>query len=157
MDNDKVVIFWFRRDLRLFDNKGLYLALKSGYKVLPVFIFDEKIIKTLDNDDARISMIHSALGSINDAMEKNRCNVGMYLGNPKAVFLEILKKHSVYKVFVNRDYEPYATQRDQEIRKLLNSKGIEFETHKDQVIYERSSRRRRRRRRGSTFRGVCVC
>ena len=49
MDNDKVVIFWFRRDLRLFDNKGLYIALKSGYKVLPVFIFDEKIIKTLDN------------------------------------------------------------------------------------------------------------
>ena len=138
MDNDKVVIFWFRRDLRLFDNKGLYIALKSGYKVLPVFIFDEKIIKTLDIDDARISIIHSALGSINDAMEKNRCNVGMYLGNPKAVFLEILKKHSVYKVFVNRDYEPYATQRDQEIRKLLNSKGIEFETHKDQVIYEKS-------------------
>ena len=99
-----MIIFWFRRDLRLYDNKGLYLALKSGYKVLPIFIFDKKIIKSLDNDDARISMIHSALGSINDAMEKNRCNVGMYLGNPKAVFLKILKEQQRVLLYYEEVY-----------------------------------------------------
>ena len=134
MDNNKVVIFWFRRDLRLYDNKGLYLALKSGYKVLPVFIFDEKIIKTLDNDDARISMIHSALGSINDAMEKNRCNVGMYLGNPKAVFLEILKKY-LDSAQIASDWDVLKKAREEV---LVNSLSMlcPFEPEEKQVLLE---------------------
>ena len=35
-----VSIFWFRRDLRLYDNHGLYEALKQDKAVLPIFIFD---------------------------------------------------------------------------------------------------------------------
>lgn len=44
-----VSIFWFRRDLRLNDNAGLYHALKSGLPVLPIFIFDSEILENLDN------------------------------------------------------------------------------------------------------------
>jgi len=40
---NKVSVFWFRRDLRLFDNPGLFRALKSKNRVLPVFIFDRNI------------------------------------------------------------------------------------------------------------------
>ena len=46
---DKISIFWFRRDLRLKDNHGLYQALESGKKVLPIFIFDEDILDLLEN------------------------------------------------------------------------------------------------------------
>ena len=55
-------VFWFRRDLRLEDNCGLYYALNSGHKVLPIFIFDTEIIHKLPKEDARIEMIHAALG-----------------------------------------------------------------------------------------------
>ena len=44
-------IFWFRRDLRLEDNKGLYFALKENKKVLPIFIFDQEILDNLPSDD----------------------------------------------------------------------------------------------------------
>ena len=80
-------IFWFRRDLRVDDNAGLYHALTSGNKVLPIFIFDTDILEKLPSkSDARLSMIHAALGEITDTMKGNRCNVGMYHGKPKAVF-----------------------------------------------------------------------
>ena len=46
MEN-KIAVFWFRRDLRLEDNAALHNALKSGDKILPVFIFDEEIIDNL--------------------------------------------------------------------------------------------------------------
>ena len=36
-------IFWFRRDLRVDDNVGLFHALNSSEEVLPIFIFDENI------------------------------------------------------------------------------------------------------------------
>jgi deoxyribodipyrimidine photo-lyase len=54
----KVSVFWFRRDLRLNDNAGLYHALKGKYPVLPLFIFDPDILDKLeDQDDARVTFI----------------------------------------------------------------------------------------------------
>lgn len=135
---ENYTVFWFRRDLRIEDNAGLYAALTSGQKVLPLFIFDTEIIKKLPSKDARIEMIHAALGKISCAMKRNRCNVGMYLGTPKAVFESLLKKFSINKVVTNHDYEPYATTRDTEIETFLTSKGVAFETHKDQVIFEKN-------------------
>ena len=135
---ENYTVFWFRRDLRIDDNAGLYAALNSGQKVLPLFIFDTGIIKKLPSKDARIELIHAALGNISDAMKENRCNVGMYLGTPKAVFESLLNEYSITKVVTNHDYEPYATQRDKEIEAYLSSQGIAFETHKDHVIFEKS-------------------
>ena len=58
---DKINIFWFRRDLRLDDNCGLFHALKSGEKILPIFIFDTGILNKLPKDDARVTFIHQEL------------------------------------------------------------------------------------------------
>ncbi len=136
---EQLSVFWFRRDLRIDDNVGLYRALKSGNKVLPIFIFDSEILDKLPSKkDARLEMIHTALGKLSDAMTENKCNVGMYRGKPKAVFENLLKKYNIKKVFSNHDYEPYAIVRDEEIKNLLNKKGVAFETFKDQVIYEKS-------------------
>ena len=61
-----VNIFWFRRDLRLYDNAGLYHALKADLPVLPIFIFDRNILDQLENKkDARVEFIHRALGVLN--------------------------------------------------------------------------------------------
>ena len=60
-----VNVFWFRRDLRLHDNAGLYQALKDGKPVLPVFIFDRQILDKLeDKQDKRVSFIHGALSEL---------------------------------------------------------------------------------------------
>ena len=130
-------VFWFRRDLRLDDNLGLNAALSSGLKVIPIFIFDTEIINKLEKNDLRIKMIHAALGKLNDAMLGNRCNVGMYLGNPKAVFESLLKKFKIKSVYANHDYEPYATERDKSIKSFLEKKNVIFKSFKDQVIFEK--------------------
>jgi deoxyribodipyrimidine photolyase len=57
-------IFWFRRDLRLEDNVGLFHALNSGKSVLPIFIFDETILSQLSDDDSRVTFIHNQLEKI---------------------------------------------------------------------------------------------
>ncbi len=40
-------IFWFRRDLRVEDNTGLYHAVRDSKEVIPIFILDDNIIKRL--------------------------------------------------------------------------------------------------------------
>ena len=133
---EKLTDFWFIRDLRINDNHGLYKALSEKNKVLPIFIFDTKILNKLEKEDKRLTIILTALDRINDAMKRNRCNVGMYLGKPKAVFLTLLNKYNISKVITNKDYEPYAIKRDNRIKSFLNSRGIAFESFKDQVIFE---------------------
>ncbi len=54
-------IFWFRRDLRLDDNVGLFHALNSDQTILPIFIFDHNILSQLSKDDARVTFIHELL------------------------------------------------------------------------------------------------
>ena len=82
-------------------------------------------------------MIHAALVKLNDAMLGNRCNVGMYLGNPKAVFESLLKKYKIKSVYTNRDYEPYALERDKSIKSFLEKKNVTYKSFKDQVIFEK--------------------
>lgn len=132
---EKHTLFWFRRDLRIEDNHGLYKALSGKNKVIPIFIFDSNILEKLPKQDARVEFILSALGAIDIAMKRNRCNVGIYHGTPKAVLEKLLDKWSIEKVVCNEDYEPYASQRDREIKDFLEEKNIGFEQYKDQVIF----------------------
>lgn len=133
-----VNIFWFRRDLRLEDNAGLYHALKSGKPVLPVFIFDRAILDELeDRKDKRVQFIHQSL----DALQNNLTRLGSTLdtryGYPLEIYKQLLQEYTVENVFANHDYEPYGRQRDNEIAGLLKENGIAFHTYKDQVIFEK--------------------
>ena len=135
---DKISIFWFRRDLRLHDNKALFHALQSEEKILPIFIFDIDILKKIPKDDARISFIYSELKAMNTHLESFGTEIKMFHGNPKEVFKSLMKNYTIVKVFTNHDYEPYAIKRDLDIKKLVSSNKIDFQTYKDQVIFERN-------------------
>lgn len=135
---EKFTIFWFRRDLRINDNKGFFEALNGKNKVIPIFIYDSKIIDKLHKDDHRLTFIQNALGGINNAMKRNRCTLGIYRGSPEAVFEKIIREFPIEKVIANRDYEPYAMERDEAINQLLKAQDIDFITYKDQVIFERN-------------------
>ena len=134
----KINLFWFRRDLRLTDNAGLYHAIKSSHVVLPIFIFDANILQELPKDDARISFIHGQLRKIDIELNKQNSALKIYLGKPLDIFKELVQTYQINAVFTNKDYEPYALQRDQAVSSLLKEKNIEFKSFKDQVIFEES-------------------
>jgi deoxyribodipyrimidine photo-lyase len=131
-------IFWFRRDLRLEDNCGLFNALTSDKKVLPIFIFDEDILQKLPKDDARVSFIHQELGRINEQLLKIKSGLSVFYGKPIEIFKKLSENYTIDTVFTNHDYEPYAIHRDLEITDFLTSKNSNFKTFKDQVIFERN-------------------
>ena len=136
---DTVNIFWFRRDLRLDDNVGFYNALKSEHPVLPIFIFDKEILEKLPKDDARLTFIYETLQKMRTKLEdKNTSSIAMFHGEPATIYKNLLAKYNIDTVFTNRDYEPYAKDRDDKIQQLLNDNNIKFKTFKDQVIFEQN-------------------
>ena len=134
----KINIFWFRRDLRLSDNTALYHALKIGSPVLPIFIFDTDILNELDRNDARVEFIYLAIQQIQEQLVSFGSSIKVFHDSPIQAFKELMKEFDIHAVFTNHDYEPYARQRDEEIKNYLNGHGIEFNTYKDQVVFEKA-------------------
>lgn len=135
MEN-KIAVFWFRRDLRLEDNVGLFNALKSGNKVLPIFIFDEEILENLPKDDARVSFIYQTLLNLDDQLKNEGSSLLIKKGNPIEIWKELILEFEISTVFTNKDYEPYAIKRDTQVKTLLASNNIDLFSYKDQVIFE---------------------
>jgi len=131
-------IFWFRRDLRLHDNAGLYHALRSDHPVLPLFIFDRNILDELeDKRDARVEFIHNEISNLYQQLKDIGSSIVVRYGKPAEVFQDLLKEYDINAVYTNHDYEPYAKDRDERVRNLLQDHNVEFNTYKDQVIFER--------------------
>jgi deoxyribodipyrimidine photo-lyase len=134
---DNLVIFWFRRDLRLKDNAGLFHALNENDKVLPIFIYDKNTLDKLNKSDHRVDFIEYSLKKLNDLLKKNNKSISIYYGKPVKVFSELIKKYNVTKVYSNKDYTPYSIKRDKKVEELLKVNNIDFNSYKDHVLFEK--------------------
>lgn len=138
MPANKVAIFWFRRDLRFDDNAGLYHALRGDTPVLPLFIFDTNILDDLEEKhDARVMFLHDTVSEMHDRLREKNTSLLVRHGKPTEVWKNILQDYNVTAVHTNRDYEPYAKERDGAVQQLLEKHEVAFHTYKDQVIFEK--------------------
>lgn len=136
MEKQKVSFFWFRRDLRLEDNVGLFHALQSKYPLIPLFIFDDSILESLPKNDARVSFIYESLSKINTKLQETATSLLVRKGKNIDVWKSLLGEFDVKEVFFNKDYEPYAIERDTTICELLEGNNTVSYSFKDQVIFE---------------------
>ncbi|SFI62552.1 deoxyribodipyrimidine photo-lyase [Kaistella treverensis] len=136
---EKITVFWFQRDLRLSDNHGLFRALETSEKVLPIFIFDTDILSKLENKaDKRVDYIVQTLQTLNAFLEKTGKSIEIFHGKPLEVFQLLSEKYDLEAVFCNEDYEPAAIKRDAEIAEFLAAKRVNFFAFKDQVIFHKN-------------------
>ena len=130
------VLFWHRRDLRIDDNAGLYHALKEG-EVQPVFIFDNQILSKLPANDQRIIFIHQEIERLQSEYKALGSSLLICYGNPVELIPKLAIDTGAQLVYTNRDYEPYARERDKVIFDQLKRHGIDFKGAKDHVIFEK--------------------
>ena len=130
-------IFWFRRDIRLEDNHGLFQSLDSENKTLPLFIFDTNILDELPRDDHRVTFIHKQLQKMQEKLNDQERSMCIKHGDPEEIIKELLSEYNVASVIVNEDYEPDAIKRDQKIQKLCEEEDVVFKQYKDQVIFHK--------------------
>jgi deoxyribodipyrimidine photo-lyase len=131
-------LFWFRRDLRLEDNAGLYRALKAGEQVWCVFVFDTEILGALDKPhDRRLEFILESLKPLRAALQEAGGGLMVRHGRAREEIPALAKSLEVNAVFTNEDYEPQAIARDGQVRHDLGQIGIAFHAVKDQVIFAR--------------------
>jgi len=134
-----VNLFWFRRDLRLQDNAGLFHVLKQDSPVVPIFIFDRNILDELEErEDRRVEFIHSSLQEIERLLAVTGSTLDVRYGFPEEIWKQLIHDYQIENVYTNHDYDPYARSRDEQVAKFLKANGISFHSFKDQVIFEKS-------------------
>ncbi|MDA0940134.1 MAG: deoxyribodipyrimidine photo-lyase [Bacteroidetes bacterium] len=129
------VVHWFRRDLRWHDNRSLHAALTSGLPVVPLFVFDANILKSLDDrDDARVTFLHQTVSLMAREAQSRGSGLLVAHGTPSEVMKRLLETGQFRAVYANEDYEPYADERDGEVSLLLGGNDVAFHTFTDHVV-----------------------
>ncbi len=127
---DKITIFWFRQDLRIADNPGLFEAAQHG-AVLPVYILDTDELSKMGS--ASQWWLHHSLNALNESLD-NTLNV--YVGSSKNILLEILQKNAIQAVYWNRCYEPWRIENDSLIKAELKNINIECKSFNGSLLWE---------------------
>ncbi len=130
---EKITIFWFRNDLRIFDNPGLIEAAKHG-SVMPIYILETpEPQEAFKRADASLEWLHSSLSSLNHSLQDT---LTLHRGNPKDIFLKLLEKTSFHAVYWNRRYEPLKISKDASLKKFLETLNIECKSFKASLLWE---------------------
>lgn len=102
-----------------------------------MFVFDSLILDNLtDKNDKRVTFIYQSLEELERELQKKKSSLVILYGDPAEEIPRLAQKLQVSDVFCNRDYEPYAKERDSKVAKKLHSQGISFHQYKDIVIFE---------------------
>lgn len=132
-------LVWFRRDLRAEDHAALSHALADARAVYCVFVFDTEILDALPREaDRRVEFIWESLLQLKAALEALGGNLHVLHGRARDEIPAFARSHDIDAVYANRDYEPAAIARDDDVAKHLKAEQRALHTFKDQVIFEKS-------------------
>jgi deoxyribodipyrimidine photo-lyase len=129
-------LFIFRRDFRVVDNKGLYLANSKCKQIHPIFIFTPEQVSgsnTFKSENAVQFMIES-LQDLSSQIDKMGGKLNCFYGENAAVIERLIKDFDIDFVCFNMDYSPYAVKRDSDITKRCEKHGIAIETEHDYYL-----------------------
>ncbi len=115
-------ILWFRRDLRISDNP--ILSEFRDLEVLPIFIFDDDILSSLDKDDKRVSFIFDSVLKLKKDLYDMGLDLAIFYGKPLEVFEYIAKQIQIDEILCCADNDSYALKRDEKIGAKYNFKSF---------------------------------
>jgi deoxyribodipyrimidine photo-lyase len=107
-------ILWFRRDLRIQDNALLHYA--NG-EVLPIFIFDQNILKKLPKEDKRVTFLYQRVMEFKKELQSIGLDLAIFYDYPTNVFQHLSRHYD--HVLCSCDFDHYAITRDKEVETLI--------------------------------------
>ena len=130
-------IFWFRQDLRTFDNRWFIEAIKSSENILCIFILDKNIINDfLGLEDRKFLFLKEALLHLDSELEKLWGKLTIYHDFPEKIIPEICKKFEIDSLFSNKTYSTYGNKRDDIIESYCLWENIDFFRENDYLLNE---------------------
>lgn len=132
----KVSLFWFRRSIRLDDNRALIEAVENADQVVPVFILDPEILTHPTTGQARTHFLFEALADVDASLRQRGSRLIVRHGQPVAELERLVKETGATALFFGREYEPYGRERDAAVTKALEQSGVSVQQFSDHLLTE---------------------
>lgn len=125
-----ITIFWFRLDLRINDNPGLFEALQRG-TILPIYILD---LENFQIGEAAKCWLHYSLENLNKSLD---FKLNFYEGNAFDILRSLVENNKgVNAIYWNRSYEPLAIQQDKKIKQHFEKGDMECKSFNASLLWE---------------------
>ena len=126
-----VALYWFRRDLRLDDHRGLTAALARFESVIPVFVLDPALLSRPDIAKARVRFLFEGLADLDAQLRARGGRLIVRSGDPAQVLPALARETGASVVFHADEIEPHGRERDAKVYQALREIGVSVETHED--------------------------
>ncbi len=133
----KVNLFWFRKDLRLYDNKAFSNCVAEKEQILPIYIVEDNCLDSSTISQPRMKFLFACLERLEDQLNQYKSNLYLFMGNPQTIIKKICREVNVGALYFNRNYEPTEIKRDREIWNYCQANKIQCKSFKDLLLHER--------------------
>ncbi len=132
--DEKPIIVWMRRDLRLRDNPALAAACETGAPVAPVFILDED--DPLAPGGAARWWLHRSLRELAKSLGDRGAALTLRRGDSAAELTAFAKQIGARGAYWNRRYAAQHVKVDAALKKSLEEQGLEVRSFNGALLRE---------------------
>jgi deoxyribodipyrimidine photo-lyase len=121
----KTIIVWYRNDLRIHDHPALSHAAEMADHIVPVFIFNDAILKGRHWGSNRNRFLLESLADLKSSLKKLDGDLVFRHGDSADELIKLALETGADAVYYTADYTSYAVKRDRRVEKILHENGIE--------------------------------
>ncbi len=119
-DDEKIVLWWIRRDLRLSDNKALASAMNNARQVIPVFVVDPYFLTSPYVGEKRRAFLWEGLRQLDASLRQRGSYLVIRHGLPDDQLLRLCEETHATAIYAEEDFSSYALRRGRKISSLMN-------------------------------------
>lgn len=103
MSLSTVNIIWFKRDLRLVDHEPIDLAVKSGYPLILIYVFEPSVMEYDDSDTRHWRFVYQSLCDMQKQLEQVGGKIYVFHKEIKTVFEWLVKQVKINTIFSSQE------------------------------------------------------
>jgi len=133
MPDQRPIILWFRRDLRLSDHAALTAAVATGRPIIPLFINDPVLQGQGAAPRFRMGLAIAAFGQ---SLAKRGSQLILRQGDALEVLQELIAETGADTVYWSRLYDVTAKARDTAVKAALKAAGVAARSFQGHLLFE---------------------
>lgn len=130
----KRAIYWFKRDLRVDDNRALGQACQNAKEIIPIFIFIPDLLQRFKSYDTRLGFIVECIKNLSEQIKRRCGRLFCYHEEPSKIFQYLIEKYKPEAVFTNRAFSWSGEEEERKIERLCKDNSIDFQSIKDNLL-----------------------
>lgn len=131
-------LFIFRRDLRIIDNNGLETIHSKCKNIYTIFIFTPEQVSDRNHfkSDNAIQFMLESLEDLKESIFQKGGKLFFFYGENNKLISSVIEELDINYICFNKDYTPYALERDEKIKELGKKFNTVVEETMDYYLHE---------------------